>query len=232
MVVPQKKETTSPHNRHGEHGCRGGGTRWLCGWTCERCKISLPLKCNGPPLVFGCHSCTVATGVAVDAAGNLIVADTRNHCLRKIFTDGHVSTIAGARPHVFDRPICATLFGDGVLVAEEFGNRISLWTPQEDDVSTFVGATLARYKVPLRSPMGVAADTAGNIVVADTKSHCVRIISPRGHVTTIGNMERPGLADGSAGEALFDDPVAVAIDTAGDVIVADPQNFCLRKITL
>jgi sugar lactone lactonase YvrE len=80
---------------------------------------------------------------------------------------------------------------------------------------------------------GVAVDSAGNIYVADVENDTIRMVTPAGVVTTIAGLAgSPGSADGTNSAARFNDPVAVAVDHAGNVFVADYNNDTIREMTL
>ncbi|MDD2764828.1 MAG: immunoglobulin domain-containing protein [Opitutaceae bacterium] len=81
-------------------------------------------------------------------------------------------------------------------------------------------------------PLGMAADEAGNVYVADTANHTIRKITSGGIVTTLAGLAgTAGDADGVRGDARFNAPSAVAVDPAGTVYVADTGNYTIRKIT-
>ena len=85
----------------------------------------------------------------------------------------------------------------------------------------------------LKSPSGIARDTAGNLYVADTGNHTIRKIAVNGTVTTLaGTAGSSGVADGGATIARFSSPSGIAIDTAGNLYVADTGNHTIRKIVV
>ena len=136
-----------------------------------------------------------AYGVAADGAGNVYVADSGSHTIRKITPAGVVTTLAGL----------ATISGsaDGTGSAARFLN-----------------------------PNGIAADVAGNVYVADTFNHTIRKVTPAGVVTTLAGLAgSPGSVDGTGSAARFFDPNGIAVDGAGNLYVADTGNKSIRKIT-
>lgn len=81
-------------------------------------------------------------------------------------------------------------------------------------------------------PHGIARDTAGNLYVADTRSHTIRKVTPAGVVTTIaGSPDHTAWADGSGSSAWFNYPQGIACDEAGNIYVADTGNNVIRKVT-
>src|SRR5947208_1611193 len=79
---------------------------------------------------------------------------------------------------------------------------------------------------------GVAADTAGNVYVADTENHTIRKVTLAGVVTTLAGLAGgSGSADGTGSDARFFDPSGVAVDSVGNAYVADTVNNTIRKVT-
>ena len=193
------------------------------------------------------------TGVAVDPAGNVYVADDDNQQIRKISPTGVVTTVAGVsgnsgtldgngyynNPGLFYLPAStATDAAGNIYVADMGNNTIRMVTPT-GVVTTFAGSPLAYGRLDgtgsaasFTSPAGVALDSAGNVYVADTGNHTIRMITSAGVVTTLaGTAGTAGAADGSGTSATFNYPSGVAADSAGNVYVADYDNHTIRKIT-
>ena len=189
-------------------------------------------------------------GVATDAAGNVYVADRRNHTIRKITPAGVVTTLAGragawgsidgiGAAACFDHPggIAADSAGN-LYVADTDNSTIRKVTPG-GVVSTFAGTARVKGSADgagaaarFNSPAALAADGAGNIYVADSRNNTIRKITPGGMVTTLaGRAGASGATDGIAEAARFDSPSGVATDGAGNVYVADSSNHAIRKIT-
>ena len=81
-------------------------------------------------------------------------------------------------------------------------------------------------------PFGVAVDLAGNLYVADQGGQIIRKVTPAGVIITLaGSLGSSGSADGTGSAARFNDPSGLAVDTAGNVYVADKGNHTIRKIT-
>ena len=144
-------------------------------------------------------------GVAVDSAGNVYVADSGNHTIRKVTPAGVVTTLAG----LAGSPGSA----DGTGSAARFFQ-----------------------------PSGLAADPAGNLYVADSRNSTIRKITPAREVTTFVGTAQVGWTnvgtstyyrlpsrDGTGSAAQFDMPNGVAVDSAGNVYVADPRSHTIRK---
>jgi sugar lactone lactonase YvrE len=176
----------------------------------------------------------------VDAAGNVIVADTHNNLVRKITPDGVVSTLAGnSAPEEaksvdgkgavvrFGAPRGIAIDGAGnIYIADEmFGTvrKIAL----DGTTTTLAGNATASGvsskdgvgdKAIISTPRGIAVDSKGNVYVADT-------------VTTLaGKIGDAGFANGPGPAARFSGPRGLAVDKDGNVFVADSDNGAIRKI--
>ncbi len=183
---------------------------------------------------------------AVDALGNIYVADRDNHRIRKISTNGIVSTVAGsasgfadgaAATAKFNQPIDVAVDAQGnIFVADNSNHRIRKITPT-GTVSTLAGNGTAAFAdgtgtaAQLRQPSGIYFDKQGNLIVADRGNQRIRKITPAGVVTTLAGAGTAGFADGKADVARFADPYGIAIDKDGNVLVADLNNHKIRKVT-
>lgn len=187
-------------------------------------------------------------GLAIDGSGNLFVGDALNSRIRKITTDGVVTTFAGSGNvgNVNGTGTAATFLTPSAMVFDASGNmyvtdagnhNIRKITP-DAVVTTFAGSgtfastdgtgLLASFK----TPSGIVIDSSGNLFVGDAEAHVIRKITPAGAVTTFaGITDVPGNTDGAAGVATFNDPSGLAIDTAGNLYVADAKNNKIRKVT-
>jgi len=196
-------------------------------------------------------------GIATDGAGNVYVADLNNQSIRAITPQGVVNTLAGAPyPLGVNNPICLSVGGIGtaarfcnpqgvatdstgnVYVADTFNCAIRKITPA-GVVSTLAGTagTCGSVDGPgsaasFKYPQGIAADSTGNTYVADSTNCTIRKITSAGVVSTLaGTAGACGSADATGAAARFNYPVGVAIDSAGNVDVADTNNCTIRKIT-
>jgi len=188
-------------------------------------------------------------GLAFDTSGNLYVADSANHTIRKITSAAVVSTFAGQAGVAgstdgtganasFDHPHGLAVDGYGnVYVSEPTRHRIrkisayavvSVFAGQTDQSGSSDGnGTSATFD----SPTGLAVDASGNLYVADTTNNLIRKVSPTGDVTTLAGSRAPGSADGMGSAASFYYPYSLSADAAGNLYVADTSNKKVRKVT-
>ena len=189
-------------------------------------------------------------GLALDNAGNVYVADNHNETIRKITSNGVVSTLAGSagisgsadgtgNAARFNNPFHVAADSAGNIYVADTGNQTIRKITPAGVVSTFAGSagiigsadgmgSAARFN----NPYGVALDGSGNIYVADTVNETIRKITPTGVVSTLAGLAGSiGNADGVGSAARFFAPIGVTADSAGNIYVADAQNNSIRKVT-
>jgi len=188
--------------------------------------------------------------VALDASGNLYIADSSNYRVRKVTPTGVISTVAGggaggdggpAISAYLDHPSGLAIDSSGNLfIAETVSHRIRKVTPT-GVISTIAGTGTAGYNgdgitattAQLNSPYGIALDGSGNVYVADRSNQRVRMVSTTGTISTIAGTGASGFSgDGAAATAAqLNMPHSVALDASGNIYIADWQNQRVRKIT-
>ncbi|MCA9667687.1 MAG: hypothetical protein KC503_18940 [Myxococcales bacterium] len=184
------------------------------------------------------------SGLVFVSASELVVADRGSHRLRSV-TDGGVTLRAGLEAGFADgAPLdarftlpSALAFAQGDLYIADTGNH-RIRALSSDMVSSLTGGASgfvdgALADARFDEPLGIAVLPDRRIVVADRQNHRVRIIDLlTDSVETLAGRAGGGFADGAAADALFRNPAAVAVDTAGRVIVADSGNNRVRAITI
>ena len=185
-------------------------------------------------------------GVVQDSAGNLYVADASNHCIRKITPAGVVTTFAGM-PGVggsadgaggsarFSNPEQLAIDPSGNIYVADRGNELIRRITPSGVVTRFAGtAGMAgtvngsALSAQFDWPTGIAISPAGDIYVSDYRSHVIRKISG-GVVSTFAGV--PGESGATASPARFNHPRDLAVDSSGNVFVADTGNYTIRRIT-
>ena len=135
-------------------------------------------------------------GVFADQSGNVYIADTLNHRIRKVDTDGIITTFAGNGSSGHS--------GDGGLATN----------------------------ASLSEPTAVAVDGLGNLYIADSKNHCIRMVDTDGVIDTVAGM--PGISgyngDGNALNTKLDEPSGLYVDASANVFIADTGNCMIRKV--
>jgi sugar lactone lactonase YvrE len=169
---------------------------------------------------------SVPYGVAMDANGNVFVADMAG-ALHRITPDGEVGASTGSG--TFGGPIGAVTDANGnIIVADWQTGTVKSISPDGNSYTTLASSATSPI---LSNPTAVATDAAGNVYVASNDNNTIVRIAPDGTVTTFaGTVGQNGSTDGTLADALFNKPRGLATDAEGDVYVADEGNSNIREI--
>ena len=193
-------------------------------------------------------------GVAVDGAGNLYIADSQNHRIRKVATSGIITTVAGngttsnsgdgglATASGFNYTAGVALDGTGNLYIADQGNHRIRKVATNGIITTVAGNGTAGYSgdggaataANLANPASVVVDGTGNLYIADFGNNRIRKVSTSGIITTVaGNGSHGFSGDGGlATAAVLDNPFNVAVDGMGNLYISDSGNQRVRKVTV
>ena len=194
----------------------------------------------------------VPLGVATDTLGNFYFADTYNNKIRKVNPSGIISTIAGSLVAAFggdggpataahlNHPVGIAVDASlNIYIADEYNFRIRKISP-DGIISTIAGSSTSSFSgdggpataANFNSPVGVAVDNIGNIYIADNSTHTIRVINSSGIIHTIAGTGTSGYSGdgGAASAATLNEPYGVAVDTSGNIYVADQGNQRIRKV--
>ena len=195
------------------------------------------------------------TGIYVDLAGNLFIADTANHRVQLVKkATSMISTLAGTGTPGFsgdggigtaaqlNGPTAVAVDGDGrVLIADTFNNRVRRLDTLTETISTIAGAGSEGFdgdgalgsEAELTEPAGVAVDAKGNILIADTFNNRIRQIDHlSGIITTVVGVGTRG-SSGNGTRALsaeLNNPVGLTQDALGNIVVADAGNHRVLRV--
>jgi autotransporter-associated beta strand protein len=195
------------------------------------------------------------TGVAVDGSGDFFIADSGNSVIREVNPTSHqINTIAGTGiwgysgnggpPAAADLsdPTSVAVDGAGDLfIADSINNAVREVDASAEQIKTVAGNGEGTYNgdggpatgAELYGPMGVAADAAGDLFIADSNNNVVRKVdASTGAITTVAGIGTWGYGgDGAAAtSAQLDDPMGITVDAAGNVYIADSLNNVVRKV--
>jgi hypothetical protein len=187
------------------------------------------------------------SGIAVDHLGNVFIGEEGNLRIRKIDPNGTATTIAGngganlndgvGSNAGFGEPtgLAVSINGD-LYVADRGTARIRKIT--SNGTVTTVAGTSGSFgyadgngtNAKFNYPSGVAIDIHGNLYISDEQNHRIRKMDTSGNVTTIAGNGTAGYVDGPAASAEFNGPWGIAVDSYGNIFVADEYNNVVRKI--
>ena len=186
--------------------------------------------------------------IATDTTGNFFVADCQNHAIRKITTNGVVTTFAGqlgvagsangtGTSAQFNSPSGLAFDKSGNLFVTDTGNSTIRKITSAGAVATFAGvagqsgfADGAAGSAQFNSPLGIVVAPNGTVYVADSGNHCIRAIASGAVSTFAGSPKNWGSADGKGTNAQFNGPVGLAFDSRTNLFVGDANNNTIRKI--
>jgi uncharacterized protein (TIGR03437 family) len=194
-------------------------------------------------------------GVAVDAAGDLFIADTVNNVIREVSaSSGNISTVAGnyalqsfagdggpATSAGLYRPTGVFVDTSGNLYIADYGDNRIRKVSTSGTITTIAGNGTAGFSgdggpataADLYSPTSVAVDASGNVYIAVTFSNRLREVSTSGIITTVAGDGALGFYGdgGAATNALLNHPAGVAVDASGDIFIADTVNNRIREVS-
>jgi uncharacterized protein (TIGR03437 family) len=192
------------------------------------------------------------TDAAMDKSGNLYIYDSSNFRIRRVTPDGIISTYAGTGVAGYTGDggpaTQARIQQAGKMAIDAAGNLyftdgvdfvVRRITP-DGTISTYAGngtpahagdngpATSASIGTSIGA---LAVDNTGNLYIAEDVTNQIRRVAPNGVITTLAGSGTPGFRDGAAASARFFTPVGLALDSAGNLFVADVNNGLIRKVS-
>lgn len=191
-------------------------------------------------------------GVAVDSSGNLYIADSSANVVRKVDTSGIITTVAGSSNGGFggdgglatsaqlSQPNAVAVDSNGNLYIADSGNNRIRKVNTSGVISTVAGNGKAGYSgdggpatsAELNDPTGIAIDTSGTLYIADFKNNRIRVVDSSGNIATYAGSGTYGFKGdgGSAPAAELAYPGSVAVDSSGNLYIADRGNERVREV--
>jgi uncharacterized protein (TIGR03437 family) len=175
-------------------------------------------------------------GIAVDAAGVIYYTEHQANLIRRIDAKGIITTLASGD---LKAPSGLALDGAGNLYVADTGNNLVRRVNANGTFATVAGTGAADYSgdggpaalAALNGPEGIAFDAAGNLYIADTFNHRVRVVTPDGNIAAFAGTGQPSFSDdGPADSSGLILPTDVATDPSGNVYIADLGNSRIRKV--
>ena len=208
---------------------------------------------NGDNIAAANSALNFPEGVTTDRSGNIYIADSFNHRIRKVDSNGIITTIAGAGRSGYsgdNGPAPAALLSvpqglrfdaaGNLVFADSNNNAVRLITPQGiirtiagagPDKAGYNGDNIPAAQAQLNLPSDVAFDSAGNLYIADSRNHRVRRIS-NNIITTVAGTGTGGFSgDGLATSVQLFSPNGLNFDGKGNLLIADQDNNRIRLMT-
>jgi len=209
---------------------------------------------NGDGVVATTASLYFPNAIAVDAAGNIFISDYLNNRIRKVSPNGMITTVAGTSAQGYsgdggpataaklNSPSGITVDGAGNLFIGDYGNNRVRKVDGASGIITTVAGTGSRgysgdggaaIAAKIGAPQGLVVDAAGNLFFAEYLNHCIRRVDgSTGIITTVAGTGTQGYSGdgGPATTAQLRFPAGITVDDAGNLLIADRSNSCIRKV--